>query len=196
MAIVSVCAKLAQGLDSSCIAPVRKYYQQAVLINKSDIEGYTIQHDPETGAYNVQFNLTAGTTGYRITGDEAGSSFFGSNDLTRNEQSGRPEYSHNVQLLVAGATEEAKAVLHALDRGSYVAALQLRNGVVEIYGIENGLVTTDRTESLQENGGTVVVTMSSQEDGPEGYLPLIYKSEVEGGEGADFDSEFAGASGV
>lgn len=191
MAIVSVCAKLAQGLDSACSTPVRKYYQQAVLINKSDIISYEITHDPETGAYNVTFELTEGTKGYRISGSEAGSSFFGSNDLTRDETSGLPQYTHNVQLLVAGTNEISKNVLHSLDNGSYVAALQLKDGTVEVYGIGNGLVTTDRTQSIQENGGSVLVTMASQDSAAESYLPLIYQSSTEDGEAADFDSEFA-----
>lgn len=191
MAIVSICAKLAQGLDSACTTPVRKYYQQAVVINKSDMLGHEITHDPETGAYNVTFELAEGTTGYRISGSEAGSSFFGSNDLTRDETSGLPQYTHNVQLLVAGTDEVSKNVLHSLDYGSYVVALQLKDGTVEIYGIQNGLVTTDRTQSIQENGGSVLVTMASQDNASESHLPLIYRSETEGGEAADFDSEFS-----
>ena len=38
MAIQSLCAKIFGGQDSSCNIQMRKYYQQAVVINKSDIE--------------------------------------------------------------------------------------------------------------------------------------------------------------
>src|SRR5690606_20651442 len=97
MAVVNLCAKLGNGLDVSCEAPVRKFFQQAVVINKTDIEEYTIQSpDSETGtcAYSVTFTLKAGTTGYRISGPQAGSSFFGSFDKSRSDL-GHTQYIHN-----------------------------------------------------------------------------------------------------
>lgn len=196
MAVVNLCAKLGNSLDVSCEAPVRKFFQQAVVINKADIEEYTISSpDPETGvcSYNVTFTLKPDTTGYRISGVQAGSSFFGSFDKSRSDL-GYPQYIHNGSILIAGASEEAKCILDSLDKGSFVIAYQYTDGTVEIYGIENGMSTGDYTYDIQGGGGGTAIVVSSIEDSPERYLPLIYVSSVPGSEGADFDSAFANAT--
>lgn len=196
MAIQSLCAKLFNGLDVSCDAPVRKYYQQAVVINKSDIEDYTLNlpdAENETCAYSVTFELKAGATGYRILGAEAGSSFYGSFDKSRSDL-GYAQYIHNTGILVAGVTEEVKCILDGLDKGSFVVALQLKDGTVEIYGIVNGLTTGDYSYNIQEGGGGTQIILSSLEDAPESNLPLIYESAVPGQENEDFDDAFAVAS--
>lgn len=196
MAIQSLCAKLFNGLDVSCDAPVRKYYQQAVIINKSDIDDYTItlpNAETEECDYKVTFELKAGKTGYRILGAEAGSSFYGSTDKSRSDL-GYAQYIHNVGILVAGVTEDVKCILDSLDKGSFVVALQLKDGTVEIYGIVNGLTTGDYSYNIQEGGGGTQIILSSLEDAPESNLPLIYESAVPGQENEDFDDAFAAAS--
>ena len=196
MAIQSLCAKLFNGLDVSCDAPVRKYYQQAVIINKSDINDYTITlPNPETEEcnYKVAFDLKPGTTGYRILGAEAGSTFYGSTDKSRGDL-GYAQYIHKVGILVAGVTEEVKCILDSLDKGSFVVALQLKDGTVEIYGFVCGLTTGDYSYNIQEGGGGTQIILSSSEDAPESNLPLIYESAVPGQENEDFDDAFAVAS--
>ncbi len=196
MAITSLCAKLFNSLDVSCVAPVRKYYQQAVIINKTDIEAYTItlpDADVETCAYKVEFALKDGATGYRISGAEAGSSFYGSFDKSRSDL-GYAQYIHNTSILVTGVSEEVKCVLDSLDKGSFVVALQLKDGTVEVYGIVNGLTTGDYSYNIQEGGGGTPILLSSLEDAPESNLPLIYESAVPGQENEDFDDAFAVAS--
>lgn len=196
MAVQSTCAKIFNGLDVSCNAPTRKYYQQAVIINKSDIDSYTItlpDPDTETCDYKVTFELQAGKTGYRIQGAEAGSSFYGSFDKTRSDL-GYAQYIHNTGILIAGVTEEVKCVLDSLDKGSFVVALQLKDGTVEIYGIVNGLSTGDYSYNIQEGGGGTQILLSSLEDAPESNLPLVYESAVPGQENEDFDDAFAVAS--
>lgn len=193
MAVQSICAKLFTALDASCNAPVRKYFQEAVVINKQDIDSYTITTpDPNTSTcnYKVTFALKSGTTGYRIQGSEAGSSFFGSFDKSRSDL-GYPQYIHNTGLLVTGVDEASKCVLDSLDKGSFVVALQLKNGTVEIYGIVNGLTTGDYSYNIQEGGGGTQVILSSVEDAPEATLPLIYESAVPGQEDTDFNDAFA-----
>lgn len=190
MAVESLCGKLMSGIDLSCLVLTRKYYQQAVLINFSDIDEITI-NKPEEGAcdYNVEFTLKEGTTGYRILGNEAGSTFFGSVDKTRNEI-GNPEYKHNVQILMAGISEETKCILDALDRGSFLVAMQAKDGTVEIYGAQSGLSSDDYTYNIQENGGGTQIVLTSMDDSPEGLLPLVYKSGTPGNEAVDFDDAF------
>jgi len=195
MAVTSVCAQLVNGLDVGCIAPVRKAYQQAVLINKNDIDTFTVTlpdagAEPPTCAYSVEFALKAGKTGYRITGTEAGSSFFGSSDKTRGDL-GFVQYIHNVGILIAGISEQVKCVLDSIDKGSFVIALQWKDGTVEIFGFVNGLTTGDYSYNVQEGGGGTQIILSSLEDAPENNLPLIYKSAVADQENIDFDDAFA-----
>lgn len=193
MAITSLCGLLVNGLDLGCIAPVRKVYQQAVIINKSDIDSYNISIpsvEDATCDYTVTFDLKEGKTGYRIVGVEAGSSFYGAFDKARGDL-GFTEYTHNVGILIAGVTEEVKCVLEALDKGSFVVALQWKDGTVEIYGIVNGLTTGDYSFNPQEGGGGAQIILSSDEDSPEANLPLIYESAVPGQENEDFDDAFA-----
>lgn len=193
MAIQSLCAKLFNGFDASCDAPTRKYYQQAVLINKSDIETYTItkpDYGTPTCNYKVAFTLKSGATGYKFIGPEAGSNYFGSYDKTRNDL-GYAQYIHNTQILIAGVDETTKCILDSLDKGSFVVALQLKDGTVEIYGVVNGLTTGDYTYNIQEGGGGTSVQLSSLEDAPESSLPFVYESAVPGSESADFDANFS-----
>jgi len=193
MAITSVCGSLLNGQDASCIAPVRRYYQQAVLINKADIETYTINkptaEDPDC-KYNVEFSLKTGKTGYRFTGSESGSSYKGYFDKSVSDL-GFVQYKHNAQILVVGSDEESKCILDSLSKGRLVVAYQFTDGTVEIYGIELGLTTGDFTYDVQEGGGGTAIVLSSLDIAPENLVPLVYKSAVDGGESADFDANFA-----
>lgn len=198
MAVLSLCAKLLNGQDAACIPLKRKYFQQAVIINKTDIQTLTVtktDFDDEvpTCAYQVSFELKAGTTGYRFTGPENGNNYFGRFNKTTSDL-GFASYQHEVQMLVVGADEESKCILEALDKGSYLVALQFSDGTVEIYGVENGLSTGDYTYSISENGGGSLIVLSSNEQTPESYLPLVYVSASPGSETEDFDAAFAAGS--
>lgn len=196
MAVQSICGKLLNDLDFSCVKPVSKYYQQAVFFSLFDVDTKTISlpdAEDETCAYSVEFSLKAGTTGYRVTGAEAGSSFYGSASKTRGDL-GYAQYIHNVGILIAGLSEQAKCFLDSLDRGMYGVALQAKDGTVEIFGIQNGLTTGDYEYNITEGGGGTQIILSSLEDSPESYLPLLYKSSVPGQESIDFDDAFAAGS--
>lgn len=195
MAVISVCGALLNGQDGSCTPIKRRYYQQAVVINKADIAEYELlltdfDNPSPVCRYGVTFTLKDGKTGYRFTGLEAGSSYFGAFDKTRSDL-GYPQYAHNANLLVVGATEEAKCILSELDKGSYVVAFQFSDGTVEIYGIENGLTTGDYTYDIQTGGGGSAIILSSLETAPENNLPLVYVSPIPGQESEDFDASFA-----
>lgn len=196
MAVLSVCGKLFNGWDAGCEAGPRKFYQQACIINKDDIDPATITktlpdltQDPPTCNYNVAFELKDGKKGYKFVGPEAGNSFYGSFDKSRSDL-GYTQYIHNTQVLINGVSEESQCILGALDKGSFVVALQLTDGTVVIYGLDNGLQTGDYTYNISEGGGGVPVLLSSSENAPESYLPYIYKSGTAGQEGTDFDACF------
>lgn len=194
MAVASICGTLKNGQDASCIAPARRFYQQAVIINKSHIDPESVVLSVPTAEapdclYNVQFSLKEGKTGLRFTGPESGSSYKGYFDKSLSDL-GFVQYIHNAQILVVGSTEEAKCILDSLSKGKYVVAYQFTDGTVEIYGFENGLTTGDFTYDVQEGGGGTAIVLSSLETAPENYVPLVYKSLIPGGETADFDSNF------
>lgn len=196
MATNSICATLLAGQDTTCEAPKRRYFQQAVIIPKADIDPTTVDIQktdyeavtPEC-KYTVAFSLKEGKTGYKFIGPSNGSNFFGTFDKT-NSDLGFNQYKHNANILIVGASESAKCILESLDKGSYVVAYQFTDGTVEIYGFENGLSTGDYTYDPQGGGGGSAIVLSSNDVAPENYLPLIYKSAVVGGEEADFDSAF------
>lgn len=193
MAVQSICAKLVNGHDVTCIEPVRKYYQQAVIINKADINTYTVTK-PDASVpscdYKVNLTLKSGTTGYLFQGPEAGSNFYGSFDKSRSDL-GFAQYKHNVQVLITGVSQDVKCILDSFDKGEFVVALQLKDGTVEFYGLVNGLTTGDYTYNVQEGGGGTPIMLSSDENAPEALLPLVYESAIPGSETADFDSLFA-----
>lgn len=194
MAIFSICGNLKNGQDASCIAPARRFYQQAVLINLGDIDRTTEVITTPTAevpdcAYSVQFSLKDGKTGYRFTGPESGSSYKGYFDKS-NADLGFVQYKHNAQILVVGSDEEAKCILDSLSKGKYAVAYQFTDGTVEIYGYVNGLTTGDFTYDVQEGGGGTAIVLSSLDTAPENFAPLVYVSAVPGSESADFDANF------
>lgn len=196
MALESICSKLLSGQDSSCTQLIKKYYQQIVIIPMVDIEEKTITKtdfsiENPICKYNVKFELKAGKTGYRFTGPANGGSFYLMVDKSKTD-AGFVQYSHTVNMLFAGLSETDKCILEALDKGSYLVALQqMGSDVIEIAGAQFGLSTGDWSLDPANNGGAVQLTMVSDENSLENYLPLVYKSAVEGGEVADFDSNFA-----
>lgn len=194
MAVASICGTLKNGQDASCIAPARRFYQQAVVINKADIDPESVVLTVPTAeapdcAYNVAFSLKDGKTGFRFTGPESGSSYKGYFDKTLSDL-GFTQYKHNSQLLIVGSTEEAKCILDSLSKGKYVVVYQFTDGTVEVYGFENGLTTGDFTYDVQEGGGGTAIVLSSLDIAPENYVPLVYVSTPPGSENADFDSNF------
>ena len=196
MANLSVCAELKQGFDFACVTDtVRKYYQQIVVINFADIDRSSvvkkITSSPDCNFF-VNFKLKTGKTGYALIGAETGSSISGMFDKTTNELTGQPQYVHKVNYVGVGVSEAVKCILNSLDRGSFVVACQLQNGLVEIYGIDNGVRNADYSYDIQGGNGGSAIVMQSDEKSPEALMPMIYKPTSPSlSAGADFDSLFA-----
>ncbi len=196
MAITSPCARLANGQDNSCLTNIiRKYFQQVVLINRSDlvdvVKTVPTVEDPEC-VYTVGFNLKEGATGYRVTGSENGSVIKGYFDKGVGDLA-FPEFIHHVDMVLMGVNQDTKCMIDSLSRASVVAALQIGD-TVEIYGIDSGLSIDDFTFDVSEGGGGSLLTLSSLENAPESRLPFIYVSQTPGSEIEDFDDLFANAS--
>jgi len=181
------CISLHKGQDLSCGIWVKKYYQQLVLINKDDVNNFnTLSKRNEDGTFRhrIQFDLKAGKTGYRFQGAENGTSF--NARFSKQIVDNIPQYLHELQLPILGASEETKYIIKTLDYANYFATIQLMDGKVEVYGFENGLTTGDYTFDLQGNMGGSFIPLESKdlEDEP----PYIYYSLTPL---SDFDELFA-----
>lgn len=191
MAIDNICALLTTDRDSSCSITTRGWWQQAVLINLSQIETKTVTLPNALGvcSHSVKFSLKCASKGYRVSAIEAGTNIKGMFSKTR-DANGYPVYTHTVQIFLAGLDAELNCMIEALDKGLLAVALQTKTGEVLIYGIQNGLSSDDYTYDIVENAGGVIITLSSLENSPEPNVPMIYVSNTPGSEVADFDASF------
>lgn len=193
MAVTSPCGLLANGQDAACLTSIdRRYYQQAVVMNRSDVVIDAINvptaEDPDC-VYSATFHLKDGATGYLFAGSENGSVYKGYFDKSVSDLS-FPQYIHHVDMLVLGVEAASKCILDSLAKGSYVVAMQIGT-TIEIFGLQSGLVVGDYTYDLTEGGGGATIPLSSLEVAPENRLPFVYLSNTPGSEVADFDSLFA-----
>ncbi|QGZ15851.1 hypothetical protein [Elizabethkingia phage TCUEAP1] len=193
MANTSVCAELTGKVDLSCARSLpKKYYQEAVIINKSDIDTVASKLGVSEGAtcdYTVEMVLKAAKKGVQIRLPDSGSSIKGYFAKSKSDN-GFVQYKHSVRIFLAGVSKETKCILDKLDRGSYVIAVQAMDGTVEIYGWENGMSTADYTYDLQEGGGGAQIELTSDDAAQESTLPLVYKASGTSTADADFNSQF------
>ena len=176
------CARLFRGQDLSCGTFAKKYYQQVVLVDKSDVRDFVIASTiplidagiSTTSNYQhrIRFSLKPGKAGYLFRGQQNGNSFFAT--FSKEIDDNVPQYIHTVQLPIFGANESTKVLLKTLDLAKYFAAIQYMDGTVEIYGFENGLTTDDYDYDLQGNSGGSSITLISPESGMEDEPPFIY----------------------
>lgn len=187
---MSTCEKLRKGQDNTCISMPKRYYQQAVLVNREDVRnrlilvGETLPDDSYIFRHRVLFDLHQNKTGYRFTANENCEEIFGKFDKT--ETNSIPQYSHSVNVVLSGVDEDLKCIIKQLDYGDYFAALQYYDGTVEIFGFEYGLSTTNYGYDPHNNDGGGVLTLKSLSESLEDEPPLIYS-----GDPSDFDNNFA-----
>lgn len=173
------CKELLRGHDVSCEFPTRKYYQQLVLVNLDDVN--QVAYDISDVSHSIVFNLVTGAKGFRYMGNENGSLYSAS--FSKTTKKGQPFYNHSVNLPVIGVSIETKLVLKELDLSNYFAAIQFKDGTIEIYGFENGLKTNDYTYETQNGLGGIGITLSSRYDEEE--IPYVYLGGYE-----NYDNEF------
>lgn len=195
MAVDNICDKISQGQDLACTTPVKRYHQQIVLGNLSDVDQEEVvapwKEDYPIGECGyVQFQLKPGATGYRFNFPLKGSSVSGTYDFSTSD-TGFNLFMHHINMLVATGTEESKCLVEKLFKGQVFGALQTMDGGVEIYGLQNGLFVDDVTIDIQTNGGATPIVLSSREGMEESFPPLQYRPQQGGDAGADFDALFA-----
>lgn len=191
------CLKLYRGQDISCLPIQKKYYQQVVLINKSDVANFVIdsrtpqEESPfpnfSSFSHRIRFSLKTDKEGFLFRGLPNGNGYYAlfSKEIDENI----PQYSHTIQLPIFGVSETTKLILKTLDVASYFAAIQYTDGTVEIYGFENGLTTDDYDYDPQNNGGGSFINLISPDNGMEDDPPYIYIPLI-GNSSSDFDILF------
>lgn len=175
------CKQLLKGHDISCLEVKRKYYQQIVLVNIDDLD--EVAYDVNDVNHSIAFNLVGGATGFLYRGNEKVSLYTAS--FSKTVKKGQPLYSHSVSLPVIGVSVETKLVLKELDSSNYFAAIQFTDGTIEVYGLENGLTTSDYTFEAQNGLGGIGLNLVSrfEEEEP----PYVYADDA-----TNFDNLFVG----
>lgn len=178
------CVKLLKGLDISCSTAIgAKYYQQVVLINRSDVDEVLIKDAEES--HRISFNLKGTSSGVMFKGVEAGRIFNATFD--KSERKGIPYYQHRLELPVVGVKEEIKVLLKQLDIADFFAAVQYKDETVEIFGFNNGLKTGNYSYEAQGGIGGATIPLESRYE--EYVPPYIYYGR--GNETQHFNDLFA-----
>lgn len=182
-----------QGLDSRCGTYSRKYYQQAILLNRQDVlesqrlHSYTDIYGNYIPRHSIRFRLKDDTTGLLFAAADKGLSFTATFDKSIKE--GIPQYLHKVEVPLMGVGENIKTILQELDNADLFAAVKYLDNTIEIYGFDFGLVS-DYGYDPQGNQGGSVVELSSE--ALEDYPPYIYSSGTGGDPLIDWDNLFVG----
>lgn len=196
MANPILCAELTGAIDNSCPRNfAKKYFQEAVFINLNDIDKDNSVVGGIAGStcdYTVQMVLKSLKKGVMVKLPETGNAIKGYTNKSKTEN-GIVQYLHQVQILMLGASAEAKCQMDKLDHGRYVVVLQLTDGTPEVYGWENGITTGDYTYDVAAGGGGGLIVLQSDEDGQESMLPMVYKAQTGGDANADFNEQFEAA---
>lgn len=173
-----ICEKIKQG--KKICAVKNRYYQRAVIVNRSDLSQYNII--AEGNYHNVSFTLKSGLTGYTFASSETGANIVGTVAMSRTNN--LPEYTHTVSIYISNNQVLDKVILRQLDLSDVFVALLDYENKVEIFGFDFGLQTDDWEFNLHDNG--VVLNLFSD---IEYELPYIYVND-DGSEVSDFDNEF------
>jgi hypothetical protein len=163
------CIELMNGLDISCLITGKFYYQNVVLINKSDVDQSTINID---GKNTINFNLKDGACGFLFASNQKRRLISGK--FTKAQNNSIVFYDHELQIPIIGTHQEIKVLLRQLDEGEFFGAIHHVNGDIEIYGFEYGLKTNPwNYEAQGELGGSIISLSSevSEEFPPLNYIP-------------------------
>lgn len=192
------CFKIKRDYDIGCATPTRKFAQQVVLVNKSDVYLQGVKNlvsqsgcignmsDEACYQHALYFNLLEGKRGFRITVPETSASVFAK--FEKSTLNGTPQYRHSIQIPLTGMDEELMCFLKELDNGDYFGAVQFGNQII-ILGYDYGLSTNDYSFDPQNSFGGGLITLTSNDDYLEDEPPFIYKSQ-NGTEIEDFDNNF------
>src|SRR5690554_1668932 len=125
---MAVCGKIYKGQDLSCGVAQKGYVQEIVLVNHSDIKtkGINVNCDDQDQLYKAAVVLEDGKKGVLFKGPAAGNILRVITSKSRDDN-GFPTYTHGVNMLIGGVTQEQKCILSGLDQGLVVAFAKLKS---------------------------------------------------------------------
>lgn len=200
---MAICGELNKGQDNACPTLQKGYIQELQLANFNDVEIKEVDVDceSETNRFRAKVGLKEGKTAFSFSGVGRGNNIraWYSFDVDDN---GMPFYTHHVQIILTGATEEQKCIVKGLGAGLFVAFARLRSytdpvtsdvvPAVEVFGLVNGLAAVPYDYNLAETGGVTTIELASNEGFEEPDPSYIYSSPTAGSEIEDWESRFAG----
>jgi len=162
------CFQLLYTRDYACQNPARKYVQKVVWVRKSDVSNYKIYNNELSGGrYGIRLTLPLFL--YSLGYNPNGNVVFGS--FQKSVKNDRTQYKHQIQIAVFDVSEQTKVVLRSLDNADYFALLEYQNGLTEVYGFHNGLITANYNYDPANNSGGGLLTLESLAD--ERTMPYI-----------------------
>lgn len=171
---MSLCGGITAGIANSCtVKLIGGVEDTLILINKSDIAGYTRNAtDPQI---IEAISKATGKMGYLFEGKK--SSIDAQVDLVTARFS--EGFAHQIIFRAFGNSAAIKKQIALLAQSNVVAIVENRfkgtagDGAFEIFGLEQGLVLTAATsnKSDAETQGAWVLTLRTQDGSIEGYPP-------------------------
>ena len=179
------CADLPkQGVQNSGVA---------VLINFEDIDRTSTT---SSGATITDLVLESGTTGFKL--DYYKQLAQGAGAYTPNAET-IDGFSHSGILILPTQAAESAERSAELKDGLYVVVLKTKYEGVDqkdaykVFGFENGMALTELTTNTNENSGSILFTLTTEENAYETYpFNTFYETSFSASK-ASFDSAFASA---
>jgi hypothetical protein len=202
---MATCGNIFTGQSISCTdKPTGGIEQRIVLLNRADIDLTASTVDSTLTATAGTHKVTSlacksGKTGYEFSSYTDKRLFSAAFNINRNEDAPN-DYTHTLSLRAFDLSEASLVMLKALGEGAEVVAIIEYNdkGASEanafgVYGWSKGLKVGEMTFNSNENKGTVLLTMASQEPDLEPFPPMLYSDTDYDTSLAAFDNLFATA---
>lgn len=163
------CIELLRGQDNRCGVFQKKYAQQIILINKSDIDSF--QRISSNSRHVLRFILKEGKGGFLFATNDKGNSV--NANFSKEIKEGIPQYKHSVSFLLMGVDEDTKLILKELDNSFFFACTLFSDNTIEVYGFDFGL-NSDYEYAPQDNAGGSIINLVSET--LENEPPYVYQS--------------------
>jgi hypothetical protein len=202
---MATCGNIFAGQSISCTdKPTGGIEQRIVLINRADIDLTASTVDSTLTATAGTHKVTSlacksGKTGYEFSSYTDKRLFSAAFNINRNEDAPN-DYTHTLTLRAFDLSEASLTMLKALGEGAEVVAIIEYNdkgsaqaNAFGVYGFTKGLKVGEMTYNSNENKGTVLLTMASQEPDLEPFPPMLYSDTDYATSLAAFEALFATA---
>lgn len=189
------CGRVIGDFSVACGQAIKGGVEQYfVVINRSDIDyaNSVVNSDSTTGSHSISnIALVTGATGYRIEGIGNKQIFTtGYNQNTADDQPN--DFTHTATMRLFGCSEAEDAFVNGLALGAdLVVVAKQKSGCYKVYGWHAGLKATEITQNSNENKGTHVITLASEGEDTEPFVPYTYFNTDEATTDADVASKFA-----